>query len=413
MERNSYGSERVGVTSESRFVNMATLAPESLPTASPRPYTVSLNLLPSNLRPHCLARDRLRLWLPSTHRKPLGHSGTYIPLTDVDLNRILTVIGHSLASGTRETYGAGLLVFHVFCDARLIPEDQCGPASSILLLSFIASCAGLYSRKTLENYLYGVRAWHLLHGLEWLPDSAQISSALAGAARLAPATSKRVKRHPFTISTLLVIHSVLDLSAPLDAAIFGCLTVSFFSLARVGEVTLRSLSAFDPSLHVKRSDILYGEDRHGLRVTILHLPCTKMSPAGEDLYFAPQSGDVDPAYALLNHLAVNSAPASAPLFSWKHRTSLRPLTRSEFLHGLDRASRSLQIEPLKGHGIRIGGTLEYLLRGVPFETVKSMGRWGGDAFLRYLRQHAVIMAPYLQDTPILEPFTRYALPPVR
>ncbi|KAG1807616.1 uncharacterized protein BJ212DRAFT_1303337 [Suillus subaureus] len=51
--------------------------------------------------------------------------------------------------------------------------------------------------------------------------------------------------------------------------------------------------------------------------------------------------------------------------------------------------------------------------GVPFETMESMGRWGGDAFAGYLRQHVVVLAPYLQDTPILKLFKRYALPPVR
>lgn len=49
---------------------------------------------------------------------------------------------------------------------------------------------------------------------------------------------------------------------------------------------------------------------------------------------------------------------------------------------------------LKGHGLRIGGTLEYLLRGIPFDVVKF------------------ILAPYLQDSPALEPFTRYTMPPV-
>ena len=51
-----------------------------------------------------------------------------------------------------------------------------------------------------------------------------------------------------------------------------------------------------------------------------------------------------------------------------------------------------------------------LLRGVPFDVVKSMGRWSSDAFLIYLRQHAVIIAPYIQGTPFLEAFTRYTMP---
>jgi hypothetical protein len=73
----------------------------------------------------------------------------------------------------------------------------------------------------------------------------------------------------------------------------------------------------------------------------------------------------------------------------------------------------LNLDSLKGHGVRIGGTLEYLLRGIPFDVVKSMGRWGSDAFVLYLRKHAVIMAPYLQRGLVLEAFTRYTMPPVR
>ncbi|KAG1829990.1 hypothetical protein EV424DRAFT_1378728 [Suillus variegatus] len=68
---------------------------------------------------------------------------------------------------------------------------------------------------------------------------------------------------------------------------------------------------------------------------------------------------------------------------------------------------------LKGHGLRIGGTLEYLLRGVPFDVVKSMGRWSSEAFTVYLRKHALILAPYLQESSALEPFTRYTMPPIR
>jgi hypothetical protein len=69
---------------------------------------------------------------------------------------------------------------------------------------------------------------------------------------------------------------------------------------------------------------------------------------------------------------------------------------------------------LKGHSLRIGGTLHYLLLGTPFDIVKTMGRWSGDSFTKYLRKHAIILAPYLQERPeMIEKLTAYAMPPVR
>ncbi|KAF8802837.1 hypothetical protein BYT27DRAFT_7053825, partial [Phlegmacium glaucopus] len=91
----------------------------------------------------------------------------------------------------------------------------------------------------------------------------------------------------------------------------------------------------------------------------------------------------------------------------------RPLTRVEFLKHINTVAAELGIGSLKGHGIHIGATLEYLLRGVPFDVVKSIGRWSSEAFLIYLRQHVVILAPYIQGTPVMDAFTCYTMPPPR
>lgn len=380
-------------------------------TAQPRPYNATLTPNLSPLRPHCLARDRLRLWRPLVARSCLDDTGSLINISDSDIDRIIVVLAHSHAPTTRETYGSGLLIFHVFCDARDIPEEQRAPASPILILAFIAACSGLYSGKSLENHFYAVRAWHLLHGLPWLANHDQCTLALSGGKRLEPDTSKRAKRAPFTIDILIAIRSTLDLTTPLHAAVYACLTTSFYTIARIGEFTVPSLRAFDPQCHVKVSDLRYDVDRHGFRVAVFHLPRTKTSRVGEDVYWAAQSGLSDPQAALSNHLAINHPPISAPLFSWQHHTGIRPLTRGEFVKCIQSASNKLEIGSLKAHGLRIGGTLEYLLRGVPFENVKTMGRWSSDAFVGYLRKHALVMAPFLQDKPILEPFMRYALPP--
>jgi hypothetical protein len=81
------------------------------------------------------------------------------------------------------------------------------------------------------------------------------------------------------------------------------------------------------------------------------------------------------------------------------------------MNQINTIATSLGIESLKGHGVRIGDTLEYLLQGVPFDVTKSIGQWTSDAFVLYLCKHAVIMASYMQAGPILEAFTHYTMPP--
>jgi hypothetical protein len=396
------------MTSNSKFG--APLPDLQAHNAHPRAYRPHLTPQVSVLRPHCVAQDRLRLWQPIQSRK----DNTNISIvSEVDLERILTVINVSWAQGTRETYGSGLLVFHVFCDSRCIPEESRCPASPLLVINFISACAGSYSGGTLGNYVFGVRAWHILHGQQWHMNEAEVDAALKGAAIMAPPSSRRAKRAPFTVELVRNLLQMLNVGDSFDAAVAACLTTTFWSVARTGEFTVPSIDKFDPSSHVKRSNIWYCQDRHGLKVTVFALPRTKCSSTGEEVYWAAQEGPTDPAFLLANHLQVNAAPSGSHLFAYKHERGLRPLTKRAFMDRLNTIAALLGLSHLKGHGIRIGSTLEYLLRGVPFDVMKAMGRWMGEAFLLYLRQHAVIMAPYMQAHPVMDAFTRYTMPPVR
>ena len=360
-----------------------------------------------------MARDRLRLWRPLTSRADSPPDQALVTISNDDVDRILAVINVSWAAGTRDCYGAGLLVYHVFCDSCNFSEAQRCPATPLSIVTFIASCAGSYAGSTLASYIFGVRAWHILHGLPWIMDDAQVNAALTGTANLAPPSSRRPKRAPFTVALIGKILAKLTLSTPLDAAVAAALTTIFFSVARTGEFTVPSVERFDPAIHVKRCDIRPEEDRHGLQVTVFALLRTKRATTGEDVYRASQLGPEDPQAALLNHFLVNNPAPLAHLFAYCHPKGARPLTRCAFLDRINAVALTLGTDHLKGHGIRIGATLEYLLRGVPFDIVKLMGRWGSKAFVLYLRKHAVIMAPYMQNHLLLDPFTRYTLPPLR
>jgi hypothetical protein len=232
----------------------------------------------------------------------------------------------------------------------------------------------------------------------------------------APAETKKPKRHPYTPAFLAAIRDHLNLNKPLDAAVFACLTTTFYSIARLGEFTVSAIKDFDPKKHITRANISDATDHNGLMVTKLHLPRTQCSPIeGEDTYWAVQVGPTNPKEALENHLRVNATtnPRQTHLFTWKHARGMRPMSKKQLLKRVASAAASAGLPDLKGHGLRIRGTLEYLLRGLPFKIVKTMGRWSSDAFESYLREHATVLAPYIQASPALETFMRHTMPPIR
>lgn len=387
----------------------APLAPYNSGASRPKPYRLDLTPNISEMRPHCLAKDRLRLWRPTT----VSASDHGITWTDAEFDRLLHVTNLSWAQGTRETYGAGLLVYHIYCDMRGIADDARCPVSPLTMSMFIASCAGSYSGSTLANYTCGVRAWHIIHGASWTMDY-QVRAALDGATKLAPPASKKGARVPMILTILEALNGSLDSTEPLDVAVRAALNIMFYSLARTGELTVPSQKAFNPSIHITPSNLRVETDRNGLLVQVGHLPTTKSSPIdGEDIFFSTQIGPSDPWAALQDHLRINKPPAQAHLFAYRANSGYKPLTRAAFLKRINDAAISLNLCNIKGHSIRIGGTLEFLLRGITFEVVKSLGRWSSNTFVLYLRKHAVILAPYIQSHPVLTPFTQYTMPPVR
>jgi len=187
--------------------------------------------------------------------------------------------------------------------------------------------------------------------------------------------------------------------------------MTFYSVGRLDEFTVHAIKSFDPAKHITRVHISEAQDQQGLPVTIFHIPCMKASPlTGEDAFWSEQDGLSDPKAALTNHFSINDPAPSAHLFTWKHPNGPQPLSKKELMAHVLSISLSVNLPNLKGHSLHIRGTLMYLLRGIPFDVVKSMGHWSSKAFTIYLHQHAIILAPYIQATPILEPFTRYTMP---
>lgn len=387
-------------------------------------------LAPSPLRPPCAARDRLRIWLPTAPSSPRAAA---VGLHADDFERVSRVMSVAWAPRTLETYGAGLLLYHCICDSRGVPDDARAPASNDLLTAFIAELAGAYSASAIQNYISGVRAWHLLHRLPWHIDATEQSLLLRGAAALvaerdaALPPPNRITRHPrlpMTDSVLARAFDHLDMTVSLDVAVYSCALCLQWGVARMGELTVPNVAAFAPHRHITIANVRqHVRDRFGNEVTVLHPPHTKSAGSdGEDIYFGAQPGPTDPDRTFQLHLDINKPQPGEHLFVHTvmqgGKELRRPLTESIFLRRFKKALLDAGItDAYSGHSFRIGGTLEYLLRGVPFAVVKVKGRWASDSFQLYLRQHAEIIAPYMQADPVawlnLVHSVRGELPPVR
>jgi hypothetical protein len=277
--------------------------------------------------------------------------------------------------------------------------------------------AGTLAGPTISNYICGIRTWHIIHNIPWNIDHLAVEAALRAATVSAPPKATKPPRHPATVSYLTAILNHLNRSDPIDAAIIACITTTFWSVSRLGEFTVLTISGFKPKRHITMSATSLDQDRNGHQVRTFRLPFTKSAKEkGEPTSWAQQPGPTDPWEAFENHRQINAPPPNAHIFAYKtkHRKTLTPLTKRKVVERIKNITIANDLPNFEGHGLRIGGTLEYLLRGIPFDVVQSMGRWKSDAFQLYLRKHAQILAPYLQANPTTNlEFVRIAMPPPR
>jgi hypothetical protein len=272
---------------------------------------------------------------------PLNNHSIPINLSESDLQHILEVTSRAYAESTAETYGTGLLIFHIFCNQKDIPEAQRAPANYLLLSSFIATLADAYSGKTITNYLYSVHAWHTIHGVPWRIQRTKLDTLLRAAETLTPPLSLKPKHISYTTEHLRRLYEHLDLAnSSFDIAVFACHTTTFWETARLGETIVKTLNSFDLLTHTKPSDVKIVQDCLGLSQTEILIPHTKSAPHGETISWAKQSRPADPEAALQAHILHNTSPINGHLFVYRWKGTYCPLTKSAFLKLSDRQPRT-------------------------------------------------------------------------
>ena len=154
----------------------------------------------------------------------------------------------------------------------------------------------------------------------------QVKAALDGATNLTPPTSKCPKQEPFMLALVKALFGKLDPKVTLNVSVRACLTCSFFTLVWAGKFTIPSLNSFNPTVHIKHSDIWMAMDHHGYHIMVFHLPCMKCFKEGKDMYCSAQPGVINSISELENHLAIIVfciQPFPRHFFTFKHTSSLK------------------------------------------------------------------------------------------
>ena len=146
----------------------------------------------------------------------------------------------------------------------------------------------------------------------------------------------------------------------------------FYCVVRLGEFTVSTITRFEPSKHVTCRNTTFLRDQNNLPVIKFNLQVTKCTHKGEDVQCMLQTNCItDPEADLQNHFCINPAPSNSHLFAWRHpKSSLQPLSKNQVTAWISAIAKLCGLLELKGHSLRIGGTLFYLLKGVPFDIIK-------------------------------------------
>ncbi|KAE8240282.1 hypothetical protein A4X13_0g7872 [Tilletia indica] len=313
----------------------------------------------SPLRPDVPAPARLAAWRPIT-----AHTSEH--LSPAEVASVSAAMASSYSEDTRRSYGSGLARWHQWCDVRVVPEQLRCPAPAELLEYFIIQHAGSFSSDTISTWLSGLRAWHRVWGQTW------------------------------PVGDMRRAELVARLDSPGDVAAAAAAATAFWGLLRLGEATC-SNGGFDPKKNISRNGVTLAAAHGGALTATLALPFTKTNPNGQKVVLTERPSAVDPLLWLQRHLALNTVPENDAhsLFAFQRGRGVTQMKRSTLTSRLKILTRRAEVPVLDGHSFRIGGCTELLRAGNAFDDVRVHGRWSSEAWQRYVREHAEIMAPRL------------------
>ena len=237
------------------------------------------------------------------------------------------------------------------------------------------------SPSNITNYVTGIRALHILYGLETHKFRDQRLPLFIKALQI----NRPLK--PTIVLTLDVefLERIVNISLQLQfPLVFQSLYLFCFSFLRLFNILPHSASAFDNSRHLGRGDVIFGHSKAVIVVKWSKTLQNRCKTATVSIPVLPLS-PLCPVNALL--AMSNALPAScdSPLFQISKAGVLSPLTGSRARKHLKHNSAVLVLQkPLTFHDFRRAGASWAFQHGVSVQDIQAQGTWSSQCVWRYM-----------------------------
>lgn len=290
------------------------------------------------------------------------------------------ILHQGWAAATVRHYAAAVNRYFSFAE---LEGDHSFPITTPAVYDFICWCRDNEQGHTVlsttsKRYLTGLKMWHILHDVAFPPVNPHRIRLLFKAARSSEVSTTR-SRPGATLTDVYRLLQLLGEVSRQSIILKGVLLVSFWGLARLGEVTRH---ADHPLVFIRRRDVVINPD--GRKATI-RLRLAKTAAPGESQFInlARQPNCLDPIAALQRILDL-PGDRTDPLFPGTSRSE--PIRREVVLKLLEQVTS--EGSPLSGHSLRIGGASLRAHYGNPVSSLKKAGRWKSSCYQLYLRKYS-------------------------
>jgi hypothetical protein len=187
---------------------------------------------------------------------------------------------------------------------------------------------------------------------------------------------------PVLITNLVNLYNLLSGQGPEAESIKDLAIITFWGMARIGELTHCS----NRGTISYRTEPTSQDVKHLTHVTVIEIHQAKTAKPGKIqlIKLRPMNSTLCPVKAITRRLRATSTGTDSLLGHNQNATQVN-LTKQRANEVLSAAWQHLGKPKLSGHLFRVGGASLRNATGISIDQIKSLGRWTSNCYQRYIK----------------------------